>query len=84
MASRDPMESPQLGAWHMEMDHRFSQTVVDLGVCGFSPIYGRMMPYLHDVDLEEHYFVQGPSQRKAEAIQHFAKLGETKSLLTSL
>lgn len=49
-------------------------TVVDLGVCGFSPIYGRMMPYLHDVDLEEHYFVQGPSNRKAEAIQHFAKL----------
>ena len=43
-----------------------------------------MMPYLHDVDLEEHYFVQGPSNRKAEAIQHFAKLGETKSLLTSL
>ncbi|XP_022801392.1 uncharacterized protein LOC111339076 [Stylophora pistillata] len=49
-------------------------TVVDLAVCGFSPIYGRMMPYLHDVDLEEHYFVQGPSHRKAEAIQHFAKL----------
>lgn len=49
-------------------------TVVDLGVCGFSPIYGRMMPYLHDVDLEEHYFVQSPSHRKAEAIQHFAKL----------
>ena len=43
---------------------------------GFGPLYGRMMPYLHEIDLEEHYFIQGQRNARSEAIVHFAKLGK--------
>ncbi|KAL9981805.1 hypothetical protein ACROYT_G010558 [Oculina patagonica] len=49
-------------------------TVVDMALCGFGPLYGRMAPYLHEIDLEEHYFIQGPSHARTEVILHFAKL----------
>lgn len=47
---------------------------------GFGPIYGHMTPYLHEIDLEEHYFVQGPSHSRRDAIMHFAKLGRNNSM----
>ena len=47
-----------------------------MALCGFGPLYGRMTPYLHEIDLEEHYFIQGPSHTRTEAILHFAKLGK--------
>ena len=34
-----------------------------------------MSPYLHEVSLEEHYFIQGPRHAKSDALGHFAKLG---------
>lgn len=49
-------------------------TVVDMALCGFAPLYGLMTPYLHEIDLEEHYFIQGPSHSRTEVIVHFAKL----------
>ncbi|KAJ7387208.1 hypothetical protein OS493_004178 [Desmophyllum pertusum] len=49
-------------------------TTVDMALGGFGPIYGHMTPYLHEIDLEEHYFVQGPSHSRRDAIMHFAKL----------
>lgn len=52
------------------------QTIVDAALSGFGPLYGRMMPYLHEVELEEHYFIQGPRFARSEAIVHFAKLGK--------
>ena len=55
-----------------------------MGLCGFGALYGRMMPYVHEIDLEEHYFVQGPSHRRGEAIHHFAKLGKASFLPASL
>ncbi|KAM7441542.1 hypothetical protein ABFA07_009426 [Porites harrisoni] len=50
------------------------KTIVDAALSGFGPLYGRMMPYLHEVELEEHYFIQGPRVARSEAIVHFAKL----------
>ncbi|XP_068679786.1 uncharacterized protein [Montipora foliosa] len=50
------------------------KTLIDTALCGFAPMHGRMMPYLHEVDLEEHYFIQGPRHGRSEAIVHFAKL----------
>ena len=52
------------------------QTIVDAALSGFGPLYGRMMPYLHEVELEEHYFIQGPRVGRSEAVVHFAKLGK--------
>ena len=52
------------------------QTIVDAALSGFGPLYGRMMPYLHEVELEEHYFIQGPRVARSEAVVHFAKLGK--------
>jgi len=51
-----------------------------MALCGFAPLYGRMTPYLHEIDLEEHYFIQGPSHSRTEVIAHFAKLGKGKSI----
>jgi len=51
-----------------------------MALCGFAPLYGRMTPYLHEIDLEEHYFIQGPSHSRTEAILHFAKLGKGYSM----
>ncbi|XP_048582671.1 uncharacterized protein LOC5513700 [Nematostella vectensis] len=47
-----------------------------VGACltGFSPLYGRLMPYVHEIELEEHYFIRGPRHAKADAIQYFNKL----------
>ena len=51
-----------------------------MALCGFAPLYGRMTPYLHQIDLEEHYFIQGPSHSRTEVILHFAKLGKDNSM----
>lgn len=47
---------------------------VDTALCGFTPLFGRFMPYLLEVDLGEHYFIQGPRHARSEAIGHFARL----------
>lgn len=51
-----------------------------MALCGFAPLYGLMTPYLHEIDLEEHYFIQGPSHSRTEVIVHFAKLGKDNSM----
>ena len=51
-----------------------------MALCGFGSLYGRMTPYLHEIDLEEHYFIQRPSHTRTEVILHFAKLGKGNSL----
>lgn len=37
--------------------------------------YGRMQPYLNDVELHEHYYIQGPSGCQGEAMQMCAMMG---------
>ncbi|XP_067032145.1 uncharacterized protein [Acropora muricata] len=50
------------------------KALVDTALCGFTPLFGRFMPYLLEVDLGEHYFIQGPRHARSEAIGHFVRL----------
>ena len=38
--------------------------------------YGRMQPYLNEIELHEHYYIQGPSGCQGEAIQLCAVMGK--------
>ena len=58
----------------------FTQAFLDTALCGFTSLFGRFMPYLLEVDLGEHYFIQGLRHARSEAIGHFARLGEFISL----
>ncbi|XP_012938073.2 uncharacterized protein LOC101862797 [Aplysia californica] len=43
-----------------------------LGLTGPSALYGKMRPYLTQLDLDEHYYIQGPVGCQADAAQLFA------------
>uniref|UniRef100_A0A2C9KZE9 Uncharacterized protein n=1 Tax=Biomphalaria glabrata TaxID=6526 RepID=A0A2C9KZE9_BIOGL len=43
-----------------------------LGLTGPSALYGKMSPYLTQLDLDEHYYIQGPSGCETDAAQLFA------------
>ncbi|XP_052234437.1 uncharacterized protein LOC127846992 isoform X4 [Dreissena polymorpha] len=45
-----------------------------LALCGPCTWYGRVQPYLNKIELQEHYYIQGPSGCHGEAIQLFAEL----------
>ena len=47
-----------------------------LGLTAPSSLYGKLMPYLHSIDLHEHYYIQGPLGCEAEARQLFGRMGE--------
>ncbi|KAK3754476.1 hypothetical protein QZH41_018992, partial [Actinostola sp. cb2023] len=51
------------------------KATVGLALTGFSPLYGRMMPYINQIELEEHYFLQGPVNAKMDVMNYFTKLG---------
>ncbi|XP_052234389.1 uncharacterized protein LOC127846943 isoform X4 [Dreissena polymorpha] len=40
-----------------------------LALCGPCTWYGRVQPYLNEIELQEHYYIQGPSGCQGEAIQ---------------
>ena len=50
-----------------------------VGIClalsGPSIWYGRMQPYLNEIELHEHYYIQGPQGCEGEAIQLCAVIG---------
>ncbi|CAL1528765.1 unnamed protein product [Lymnaea stagnalis] len=43
-----------------------------VGITGPSALYGKMRPYLTQLDLHEHYYIQGPTGCEADAAQLFA------------
>ncbi|KAH9515088.1 hypothetical protein Btru_019168 [Bulinus truncatus] len=43
-----------------------------LGITGPSSLYGKMFPYLNQLDLVEHYYIQGPTGCQTDAAQLFA------------
>ncbi|XP_059149138.1 uncharacterized protein LOC131936245 isoform X2 [Physella acuta] len=43
-----------------------------LGVTGPAALYGKMQPYLTQLDLHEHYYIQGPVGCQTDAAQLFA------------
>ena len=54
-----------------------------VGIClalsGPSIWYGRMQPYLNEIELHEHYYIQGPVGCEGEAIQLCAVIGKNQS-----
>jgi hypothetical protein len=46
-----------------------------LALSGPSILYGKMQPYLNEVELHEHYYIQGPPGCSGDAIQLFALMG---------
>lgn len=46
-----------------------------LAVCGPCIWYGRLQPYLNEIELHEHYYVHGPSGCQGEAIELCAQIG---------
>ncbi|XP_065830755.1 uncharacterized protein [Oscarella lobularis] len=52
---------------------RFKITV-DLTVTGFTPFYGRLMPYLLKIELNEHYYIQGPGNKETSVLDIFAEI----------
>ena len=53
-----------------------AQVGICLGLTAPSTLYGKLMPYLHSIDLHEHYYIQGPVGCEAEARQLFGRMGE--------
>jgi len=47
-----------------------------LGLYGPCIWYGRMAPYLHEIELHEHYFIHGPPGCHEQAIQLCALIGK--------
>ncbi|XP_076434966.1 uncharacterized protein LOC143274879 isoform X2 [Babylonia areolata] len=47
---------------------------VCLGMSAPSSLYGKVMPYLHSVELQEHYYIQGPAGCQASATQLFGRM----------
>ena len=54
-----------------------------VGIClalsGSAIWYGRVQPYLNEIEFHEHYYIQGPSGCQGEAIQLCAVIGKTKA-----
>ncbi|KAH3888529.1 hypothetical protein DPMN_012565 [Dreissena polymorpha] len=47
-----------------------------LALCGPCTWYGRVQPYLNEIELQEHYYIQGPSGCQGEAIQLCSVIGK--------
>ncbi|PVD32773.1 hypothetical protein C0Q70_08219 [Pomacea canaliculata] len=45
-----------------------------LGMVAPSTLYGKMSPYLHSIELHEHYYIQGPLGCEADARQLFGRM----------
>ena len=44
-------------------------------VSNFTPLYGKMDPYLKEINLQEYYYIRGPSGCQMEAMQIYSKTG---------
>lgn len=51
-----------------------------LAISGPTILYGKMQPYLNEVELHEHCYIQGPPGCQGEAIQLFANIGIVTNL----
>ncbi|XP_062502264.1 uncharacterized protein LOC134179384 isoform X3 [Corticium candelabrum] len=63
---------PFFSAKTIAMIGNFKMTV-DTAISGFTHLYGRMSPYLLNVDLREHIYVEGPKFSEDEVLTLFAK-----------
>ena len=52
-----------------------------MAISDLCPLYGRLVPYLNELVLHEHYYIKGPMGAQSEAISLFAKLGKFQSCL---
>ena len=46
-------------------------------VCGDALHYGKMDPYVNELVMHEHCYIRGPSGAHGEAIQLYAKIGQS-------
>lgn len=55
------------------------QFLINVGTAlsGPSILYGKAQPYLKTIDLHDHYYIQGPTEQKEEAVRVFANMVET-------
>lgn len=53
----------------------FYQINVGTALSGPSILYGKAQPYLKTIDLHDHYYIQGPTEQKEEAVRVFANMG---------
>ena len=53
------------------------QVTVDTAVSGFTPLYGRVSPYLLHVELKEHLYIEGPESLEDELLASFAGFGKS-------
>ncbi|OWF40958.1 uncharacterized protein LOC110463111 isoform X3 [Mizuhopecten yessoensis] len=48
------------------------RVAICMAMCGPGILYGKMQPYLNEIELHEHIYIQGPPGCQGEAIQLFA------------
>ncbi|XP_069135817.1 uncharacterized protein [Argopecten irradians] len=48
------------------------RVAICMAMCGPSILYGKMQPYLNEIELHEHIYIQGPPGCQGEAMQLFA------------
>ena len=53
-------------------------------VCGDALHYGKMDPYVNEVVMHEHCYIRGPSGAHGEAIQLYAKIGQSSDVIEAL
>jgi len=47
-----------------------------MAISGPTILYGKMQPYLNEVELHEHIYIKGPPGCQGEATQLFASIGK--------
>ena len=52
------------------------QIAICCAVSGFTTLYGKVDPYLREIELHEHCFARGPEGCWAEAVQLYSKIGK--------
>ena len=61
-----------------------SQVAMCGAVCGDALHYGKMDPYVNEVVMHEHCYIRGPSGAHGEAIQLYAKIGQSSDVIEAL
>lgn len=57
------------------------RVAVCCAVTGSTTLYGKMDPYLRQIELTDHCYIRGPDGCWGEAIQIFSKIGRSPLLL---
>lgn len=70
-----------IGYVHLHVFEILSQAGICLALSGPSILYGKMQPFLNEVELHEHYYIQGPPGCSGDGIQLFAMMGTIHRVL---